>query len=289
MVVLAAGVAGQEPPGPDHGVLFVDVLPAGDARCREGRLPILYGGRLPRDLAELREWLREDADPLRYPAIRRPDGTAMPRFPEVEGVPPYPSDRILRIRCARDREHGWALAVMQICSTVPGRAPEAELKLSPLIWRIELGILATERWVPAWLPRDRPLAEGSPAEEAEIRLLRPAPSLEGPFVARDPTLSARGRKRPFGRLRECEAEEDDGPASGLRWEPPDSLERLERWLANLKRRHPEAQVKLKADPRSCFGATFEILETFRAAGFPHVAFAQISAGDVDGLIRGSRR
>jgi biopolymer transport protein ExbD len=83
--------------------------------------------------------------------------------------------------------------------------------------------------------------------------------------------------------------EEAAPAPRQRWEPPDSLDRLERWLADLKGRHPDAQVKLKADPRSRFAVAFDILETFRAAGYPRVAFAGISAREVTSLLRGAHR
>lgn len=102
-----------------------------------GTLPILFEGRRPRDLGELRSWLREAADPAKHPArASRPVAT------DAGDNPVYPSAVALRIFSEARVPYGRIAEITRIAGFDLRNGVARETRESPLIADIRVKIAA---------------------------------------------------------------------------------------------------------------------------------------------------
>ncbi len=108
--------------------------------------PIMMGGRQVQSLEEMRELLRQQADPYRFPDIAEFKKLGKPPLPYKwnDGKSVYPSKKPVLVRCDRGQVFGWVQAIMQYCTFVPGEDIPSLIKRSkggsPLIYKLEIAV-----------------------------------------------------------------------------------------------------------------------------------------------------
>ena len=89
----------------------------------------------------MRARLRVEANPERFPDVEeftKPGKGPLGKWPS--GEPIYPSRKPLLVRCDRGQIFGWVQAIMQYCTFIPGEDQNAALKVSPLIYKLEIAV-----------------------------------------------------------------------------------------------------------------------------------------------------
>jgi biopolymer transport protein ExbD len=133
----AERAAPDESPDPERIIINIIDMSSGpnQKRVNNGELslnkpPIMMNSRQIESLEQMRKDLRRRADPTRWPD--KDKGQVAPGL--------YPSRKPALVRCDQGQIFGWVQAVMMYCTFVPGRAREAELAESPMIYKMEIAV-----------------------------------------------------------------------------------------------------------------------------------------------------
>lgn len=268
-------------PGSD---LIVEVLdphhPANLGTLAEDRLPIRFEGLQPESLDQLRAWLLLRADPKKFPDESKP----------LFGNARHPSRRRLLIRIDPGQVFGWAQAIMQCCTMIPGREMKKELQNSPLIYKITLQMGKTGRRFETPLPVDQGLSgRGRRLEEAEVILKLPRSSWDLPAHEREVIFLREGSNEPFGRSKGIAYHSSTPGHYSLLLDGPDTLLKVRRYLVDVRVRDLEAGARLNVYPRVPAAYAFEVLEAMTAAryqsiaysGIPNYLFKELEAGKMN--------
>ncbi|MAG58282.1 MAG: hypothetical protein CMJ83_18500 [Planctomycetes bacterium] len=266
-----AGPDGKK--GMDEGKpLELTIFAAGHEGLEKGRPPIHYKGKQPKDIRELRKWLRTDAD-LEHPCTTYPDGKPFPSIGTHDGKKLYPSNKRLLIRCAGDQVFGWVQVVLQVCTFVPGRSQAKELAESPLIWKTEFLVDGSKTPIVTHLPTDKGIRfDHVKTVEVEILLKVPKDAWETPVAKRTVILLRRGDSTPFGRIDATKIK--DGKATFTQ-SPPSTLDAMRLWMKQQRERSPDATAKVNAYSRAPAALAFEVVKGFIDAGYTDISYSGI--------------
>lgn len=293
---VAAGArrAPQEKPKDDDGHLHISIVRSDHPGLRKDAPPILIQGKQPKSMKELRAWLRKLADPKKYPAKKDPTGRPFPTF-KLDGDDVHVSSRKLVIHSDGLQVFGWVQALMQTCTMTPGEPFERALRLSPLIWNIELRMLDTKLKIATPLPVDRGVGSDTIEVEEEERgvpsFLRkgggkdPTPrpfseiilkvskkAWDVPTADREVIILRNGTNTPFGRITKTLVR--DGRAEVL-CDPPAVISDTRAWLREAGTAEKRPALKINAYPRTPFAVVATLIEAGMREGYTSITFSGI--------------
>lgn len=228
--------------------------------------PILIDGRQVDSLVNLREQLRLKADPTRFPDKSKPEVSP--------GI--YPSNIPILVRCDREQIFGWVQILFQSVTFIPGRPLAEEVKLSPLIYKVEMATEGGTKLV-SYLPTDKGVrfARKVDLEDAEVILKVPSKEWVKSPTDRAVLFTRPRSDTPFGRSRGLKVEADGKVSLDL--DPPDTLKKVARYLKAVRAKSPESRAKINSYARTPYFHVMQILDLMIAAGFHDIRYSGIPA------------
>ncbi|MAG57104.1 MAG: hypothetical protein CMJ83_12495 [Planctomycetes bacterium] len=257
----------------DLDPLVVEVLDPADpemaARLQGDRLPLIFRGMQPRSLAELQQWMRLVADPS--------VGANQER--DLPAVAPgqHPSNRMLVVRCAPTQETGWVQSVIQAAWLLPWEPRNRQVLQSPLLVDIRVGLLDKDTRAPAAVLRKfRPGRNGSRTWLEDLITSVRAPRGGAVRQRKIDVRLGSYADRAVGQVTGFRMHPNNADAATLAWIPVRAAFRLREQMSALRKRDPNTQVRLLADPQTPFVLTHELLQMVKANELTAVFHAEVA-------------
>lgn len=243
--------------------------------ARDRRPLVFFGDYRFNDFAELRRWLREWADPVRFR-----DVAAGP----VSGTSDlWFSSREVRIVCDGTLSVSWAQAVVLLCDRVKEDTDAEYREKSPRVRRFELGLRGTDRRVPLRAPVHRLLIPGRPVRtgKSTVRVHVPRTDWLQPVTARGASFLLAGRR--VGQSRGVAVHSRRPGHFSLLVSPPETLLTLRRLLRETLSTGETKSAAVSASAQAPFVCVFEAAEAAADAGFVRVGLRDVPVSVLDDL------